>query len=178
MMTPSRSAAIALCICFAGCSLAGCGATLPGMSTGSLFGGEAAKAPVAPNNDPTARAVQVGTTAARAVKCGFNFDPVKLRTQFLANETMASANPADADKLGQIYDVSYRGVSKAVAEQGDNYCSSQKTNRIKLALNRHLTGDYAPEAPEPVAEEEGLFSGFSSSDTSTYKDSNPMRRDE
>lgn len=179
MNSRTRLQAIALCFGLIGGGLSGCGASLPGMSTGSLFGGDSApKAPVAPANDPTSRAVQVGTTSARALKCGFNFDPVKLRTQFLANETMTSANPADADKLGQIYDVSFRGVSKAVAGQSDEYCTTHKTNRIKLALNRHLAGDYAPEPPEPVAEEEGLFSGFSSSDTSTYKDSNPMRRDE
>lgn len=174
MITLSRSATLALCL-----GLSGCGASIPGMSTGSLFGSAAPKGPVAPANDPTSRAVQVGTTAARATKCGFNFDPVKLRTQFLASETAASANPADADKLGQVYDVSFRGVSKAVSEEGEGYCSKHKTERIKTALNRHLTGDYTPETPEPVAEEEGLFGSFGSSDgTSTYKDSNPMRRDE
>lgn len=172
MQSLTRFSAIALCL-----SLAGCGASLPGMSTGALIGG--AKTPAAPANDPTSRAVQVGTTAARAQKCGFNFDPVKLRTQFLASETMASANPADADKLGQVYDVAYRGVSKAVSEEGDSYCSKNKTEKIKTALNRHLIGDYSPEPPEPVVEEEGLFSGFGSTDgKSTYKDSNPMRRDE
>lgn len=172
MHSRTRFLALALCI-----SLSGCGASLPGMSTGALIGG--AKAPAAPANDPTSRAVQVGATAARAQKCGFNFDAVKLRTQFLASETMASANSADADRLGQVYDVAYRGISKAVAEEGDNYCSKHKTERIKTALNRHLTGDYAPEPPEPVAEDDGLFSGFGSSDgTSTYKDSNPMNRNE
>lgn len=174
MKTLTRSAVLALCL-----GLSGCGASIPGMSTGSLFGGDSApKGPIAPTNDPTSRAVQVGTTAARATKCGFNFDPVKLRTQFLANETAASGNPADADKLGQVYDVSFRGVSKAVSEQGDAYCSQHKTDRIKTALNRHLAGDYTPETPEPVAEEEGLFSFGSSDGTSTYKDSNPMKREE
>ena len=171
--------AITLCLTLA-VGLSGCGASLPGMSTGSLFGGDsAAKTPAATPNTATSRAVQVGTTSARALKCGFNFDPVKLRTQFLANETMLATNPADVDKLGQVYDVSFRGVSKAVADQGDGYCSGQKTDRIKLALNRHLAGDYTPEPPQPVAEEEGLFSGFGSSDSeSTYKDSNPMLRKE
>ena len=32
-----------------------------------------------PAGDPTSRAFQVGSTSARAVKCGYNFDPNKLR---------------------------------------------------------------------------------------------------
>ncbi|MGQ0457602.1 MAG: hypothetical protein ACT4OU_11130 [Hyphomicrobium sp.] len=142
--------------------LAGCGASLPTFSTGSLFGGAAAtSAPPPPQNDPTARALQVGTTAARAQKCGFNFDPVKLRTQFLAAE--GGASPADAEKLGRIYDTAYRGVGKAVVDQGEAYCSSQQTTKIKIALNRHLAGDYTPSPPEPVEEEPSLFGGSPSS---------------
>jgi hypothetical protein len=171
-----RTVALALCL-----SLSGCGASIPNLTTGSLFGGEAAK-PAAPqvSNDPTSRAMQVGTTSARALKCGFNFDPVKLRTQFLAAEAPALTNPADVDKLNRIYDVSFNGVSKAVAEKGEDYCTPNKTQKIKEALNRHLTGDYTPTPPEPVVEEDGgLFGGFgSSSSESTYKDSNPMNRNE
>ncbi|MFN0218466.1 MAG: hypothetical protein ACKVP4_06600 [Hyphomicrobium sp.] len=147
--------------------LCGCGASLPN-TTGSLFGGAAATAaPPPPLNDPTARALQVGTTAARAQKCGFNFDPVKLRTQFLAAESTLLGNPAEAEKLGQIYDTAYRGVGKAVADQGEAYCSAQKTAKIKLALNRHLAGDYTPAPPEPVEEEAGFFGTTSSTPYST-----------
>ena len=123
--------------------------------------------------------MQVGTTSARAVKCGFNFDPVKLRTQFLAAESTALTNADDAAKLGKIYDVSFTGISKAVAGQDEAYCSPAKTAKIKEALNRHLAGDYTPAPPEPVVEEDGgLFGSLSSSGNSVYKDSNPMRRDE
>lgn len=134
--------------------VSGCGASLGDVSTGSLFGG-APKAPPAVQNDPTARAMQVGTTAARAIKCGYNFDPSKLRTQFLAAETVAA--PADATKLAQIYDTSFSGVSKAVASQGEAYCTAGKTAAIKEALNRHLAGDFTPTPPEPVEEDIGLF---------------------
>jgi hypothetical protein len=162
--------------------LTGCGASIPNLTTGSLFGGEAAK-PAAPqvSNDPTSRAMQVGTTSARALKCGFNFDPVKLRSQFLAAEMPALTNPADATKLSQIYDISFKGVSKAVADQGEGYCTEAKTQKIKEALNRHLAGDYTPTPPEPVAQDDGgLFGGFGSSagSESTYKDSNPWNRNE
>jgi hypothetical protein len=134
--------------------LGGCGASLGNVSTGSLFGG-AAKVPAPPPNDPTARAMQVGTTSARALKCGYNFDPTKLRTQFLSTE--AATNPAEGTRLAQIYDTSFRGVSNAVAGQGESYCTTSKTGAIKQALNRHLAGDFTPSPPEPVEEEAGIF---------------------
>jgi hypothetical protein len=137
--------------------LAGCGASLPSLSTGSLFGGAQAAPPVA-QNDPVSRALDVGATSARAIKCGYNFDPAKLRGQFLTAET--AANPDDAGKLAQIYDSAFSGVSKAVAAKGNDYCSAAKTARIKDALNRHLAGDYTPSPPEKVEQDEGLFSGW------------------
>lgn len=148
-------------------ALSGCGASLPGLTTGSLFGSDAPKPAPQVVNDPTARAMQVGSTSARALKCGFNFDPVKLKTQFLAAETPALTNPADATRIGQIYDTAFNGISKAVASQGEAYCSPGKTRSIKEALNRHLAGDYTPSPPEPQAEEDdGLFGSFSSDGSS------------
>lgn len=141
-------------------ALAGCGASLPN-TTGSLFGASTPAAPPAPANDPTARALQVGSIAARAEKCGFNFDPTKLRTQFMAAESAAS--PADSAKIGQVYDTAYRGTARGVAEQGESYCSDQKTGKIKSALTRHMAGDYTPDPPEPAPVEEGFFGSSSSS---------------
>ncbi len=143
-------------------ALAGCGASLPN-TTGSLFGGAPA-APPAPANDPTSRALQVGSIAARAEKCGFNFDPAKLRTQFIAAESAAS--PADAGKISQVYDTAYRGTARGVAEQGESYCSDQKTVKIKSALARHMAGDYTPDPPEPAPVEEGFFGSSSGSSRS------------
>ncbi len=132
----------------------GCGASIPGLSTSALTPAK----PAAPQNDPMSRALQVGSTAARALKCGFNFDPVKLRTQFLAAEAVAA--PTEADKTGKIYDTAFNGISKAVAGQSEAYCTEQKTADIKEALNRHLAGDYTPTPPKPQEpEDEGLFSG-------------------
>lgn len=165
MTSRGISASAIAAILSATLGLAGCGASLPN-TTGSLFGGAPA-APPAPANDPTSRALQVGSTAARAEKCGFNFDPVKLRTQFIAAET--AANPADAGKISQVYDTAYRGVARGVAEQGEAYCSDQKTVKIKSALARHLAGDYAPDPLEPAPVEEGLFSSSSSGSTNGGK---------
>lgn len=141
-------------------SLGGCGASLPSLSTGSLFGGKAAAKPVI-QNDPTSRAMEVGSTSARAIKCGYNFDPAKLKSQFLAAE--AAANPDDTAKIAQVYDLTFNGISKALATKGADYCSKAKTDKIKEALNRHLAGDYTPSPPEPVEQDEGLFGSAPSS---------------
>lgn len=139
-------------------ALGGCGASLPSLSTGSLLGGGSkAAAENANANDPVARTMDVAATSARAIKCGYNFDPAKLKNQFLSTET--AANPPDAAKLTQVYDASFNGVSKSLAEKGADYCSELKVAKIKLALTRHLAGDYTPSPPEPV-EEEGLLSGW------------------
>ncbi len=145
--------------------LAGCGASLPGMSTGSLFGGK--EQPKVAANDPVSRAMQVGTTSARALKCGYNFDPAKLRTQYLASE--AASNPADATKVAQIYDTSFNGISKAVAGQSSDYCTPAKTRSIKEALNRHLAGDYTPTPPPPEQVEDSLFGDWGSGGSGTSK---------
>jgi hypothetical protein len=175
----SKVCALTLGLCSA---LSGCGASLPNLTTGSLFGASAAGQPAAAapqvTNDPTSRAVQVGTTAARAQKCGFNFDSVKLRTQFLAAESATLTNPADAAKLNQVYDIAFNGISKAVASKDEDYCTDNKTRTIKEALNRHLAGDYTPSTPEPVADDGGFFGDVGSTNGERFKDSNPMNRNE
>lgn len=139
-------------------SLGGCGATLPSLTTSSLLGGSKAATANANPNDPIARTMDVAATSARAIKCGYNFDRVKLKNQFLASES--AANPAEAAKLPQIYDTAFNGVSKALAGEGADYCSELKVARIKLALTRHLNGDYTPSPPEPSRDDGGLLSGW------------------
>lgn len=149
-----------LFVAFASASLAGCGTSLSNGTTGSLFGGGAkAASTVDRNNDPVERTMDVAATSARALKCGYNFDPTKLKNDFLASQT--AANPADAAKLTQVYDASFNTVSKAVAANAD-YCSAEKTAKIKFALNRHLAGDYTPSPAEPK-EDNSLFGGWGNS---------------
>lgn len=148
-----RRAAVVLGVAAGGMSLGGCGASLPGLSTSAVN-----KIPQE-TNTPANRAFQVGATSARAIKCGYNFDPAKLRTQFLAAE--AATDPASADQLGKTYDVAFNGVTKAVASQGEGYCSNQKLAMIKEALTRHLAGDYTPPPPAP-SEDEGLLGSLGS----------------
>ena len=144
-------------VAMAAASLGGCGASLPKLTTGSLFGGKAdAASTIDRNNDPATRTMDVAATSARAIKCGYNFDPTKLKNDFLASQT--SADPANASKITQIYDASFNTVSKAIAGKPD-YCTADKTTKIKTALNRHLAGDYTPSPPEPV-EDDSLFGGM------------------
>ena len=147
--------------------LAGCSAG-SGLTTGALLGEDK---PVAPVNDAPARAFQVGTASARAVKCGFNFDPAKLKTNYLAYEKQQPGGQ-DTAKIERIYDVSFNGVAKAVAAEGE-YCSETKTKTIKADLGRHLAGDYTPRVV-PKEQEEGLFSGMGSSDGPGMKLKHPM----
>jgi hypothetical protein len=137
-------------------ALGGCGASLPKLSTGSLFGAKAESNPIDRNNDPATRTMDVAATSARAVKCGYNFDPAKLKNNFLT--TQSGANPADLPKLTQIYDTSFNTVSKALVSKPD-YCTADKTAKIKTALNRHLAGDFTPSPPEPV-EDDSRFGGW------------------
>lgn len=143
---------------FLAASLGGCGASLPKLSTGSLFGANNA-APVDRNNDPATRTMDVAATSARALKCGYNFDPAKLKNNFLT--TQSATAPGDLPKLTQIYDASFNTVSKALVGKPD-YCTAEKTARIKLALNRHLAGDFTPSPPE-VVEDDSLFGGWGNS---------------
>jgi hypothetical protein len=156
-------------------SLTGCsGASLPSITTGSILGGpEKPTADPSSVNDPTNRAFQVGTVSAKAIKCGFNFDPAKLKINYL-NYERSLASGADMAKIEKVYDVSFNGVAKAVAGDAD-YCSDAKTKAIKADLARHLAGDYSP-APRPkVAAEDSdgifgnVFSGDSSSSAKEFK---------
>ena len=119
-------------------------AVSPSLTTGSILGGPAKPTAADPGsiNDPTNRAFQVGTVSAKAIKCGFNFDPAKLKNNYLTYERTLTPG-ADLSKVERIYDVSFNGVAKAVAGEAD-YCSDEKTKAIKADLTRHLAGDYTP----------------------------------
>lgn len=159
-MSPKMSLEVMLL--FAAVSLAGCSGA-SGLSTASVLGGDdKPAAPAAPQSTPTTRALQVGATAARATKCGYNFDANKLRSNFLASEA-AQAPGTDQTNVVKTYDTAYGGVSKAAAGKPD-YCSEAKTKEIKDDLTRHLAGDYSPAPSKQVVEQDGgLFSGWGSS---------------
>ena len=141
--------------------LAGCGSS--GLTTASLTGGsepaQAAAAPAGPPpSDPTSRAVQVGATSARAVRCGFYFDPAKLKASFLAAESAGGLAPEQLQKTEREYEYIRLSVTKKIGEDKD-YCTEAKAREIKGDLNRHLAGDFTP----PVKKEqvqEGFLAGL------------------
>ncbi len=142
-------------------AVAGCGSSsLPSLTTGSLFSSQKpaqTAAPVPPPDDPIARAVHVGATAARAQKCGYFFDPQQMRSSFLAAEAQRSAAPEALKKLESSYDFARLRVGRQIAAQ-DGYCTGDRTADIKKDLNRYLAGDFsAPKKKVKVAESGGLF---------------------
>jgi surface antigen len=164
-----KAARIALA--FVATALAGCSGA-SGLTTGSIFGSSDPPKKEA-INDPLMRAFQVGTVSARAIKCGFNFDPAKLKTNYLAYERQTPG--VDVAKIERVYDVSFNGVAKAVASETD-YCSTEKTRTIKADLGRHLAGDFSPSTAPKEPQEEGLLSGWGSGSSSGpgYKERHPM----
>lgn len=115
-----------------------------GLTTSSIFGGSSppVKAAVAVN-DTSSRTLQVAATSARAVKCGYYFDPARLRASFLAAEAASGAPVADLGKVEQAYDMTFRRVAASIAKAED-FCSEDQTREIKSDLTRHLAGNYAP----------------------------------
>lgn len=95
-----------------------------------------------------ARPVGVAWTSARAKRCGFYFDPAKLKTNYLTYEQRQGATGEQYAKLEKTYDSTYRATSEKVSLDSD-YCTERKSAEIKADLERHLAGDYTPNLPKP-----------------------------
>jgi hypothetical protein len=137
--------------------LAACGNGSSGLTTGALFGdAQVSGQPSSPPaNDPTARALQVGAVSARAAKCRFYFDPVKLKASFLAAEAKLGATPEQLQKIESDYDYTRLTIAGKIAKEHE-YCSDMKTREIKADLARHLAGDYSP-PPKKVPADDSWF---------------------
>jgi len=142
-------------------ALAGCSGSSV-LTTASLTGGNAPAAAAAqpgpPPSDPTSRALQVAATSARATRCGFYFDPEKLKSNFLAAEMAQGAGPEQLQKIEREYEFTRASVAKKIAED-PGYCTELKTQEIKRDLNRHLAGDFTP-APKKQEPQQGLLAGL------------------
>jgi hypothetical protein len=121
---------------------AGCGNSASGL-TGSL----AADSPAITNDDPMARPVQVAWTAARAQRCGFYFDPGRLRDSYISYESRQGAGGEQLAKIQSTYDSTFRTISSNVSGNAD-YCTDKKSAEIKADLQRHLAGDFSPKLPK------------------------------
>lgn len=126
-------------------------------ATGSLFGPNTSVQKLVPvsepdappgisNESPMARPASVAWTSARAKRCGFFFDPVKLRTTYLAYEARQPGQ--DLAKIESTYDNIFKVISATVAGDAD-YCNESRSRDIKAELARHLAGDFNPNLPKP-----------------------------
>lgn len=120
---------------------AGCGNSASSLTTGSTGG-----APALGNQDPMARPVSVAWTSARAQRCGFYFDPAKLKVNYLSYERAQGADAGRLALLEKSYDSSFKVTSDRVSSDPD-YCTDRRGLDIKADLQRHLAGDYAPNLP-------------------------------
>jgi hypothetical protein len=124
---------------------AGCGGGASGLTTGGL----PPDAPSAVSNEhPMARPVAVAWTSARAKRCGFYFDPGKLRTSYLGYEARQGAAGEQLAKIESSYDSTFKLISDRVGADAD-YCSDRRGAEIKAELQRHLAGDFTPNLPKP-----------------------------
>ncbi len=145
-------------------SLAGCSGGGGGISTASVLDGTPSSAAGAgvgiSNTDPNARPVQVAWTAARAQRCGFLFDPVKLKTNFLASEARGGALQPQLASAEKAYDQTYASISTRIKGEPD-FCNEKKNESIKVDLQRHLAGDFTPNLPvEKKVASGGFFDGL------------------
>jgi len=126
-------------------TLSACSGGGGGLTTASLLG-TPEKPPV---DEPTERALHSAAVSARAAKCGYNFNPIKLRESFLASEAANGATPEQMAKLSQSYDFTVATVSKQISNPQE-YCSESKTREVSAQLNKQLAGDFrSPNKPAP-----------------------------
>ena len=91
--------------------------------------------------DPIDRPTRVGWTSARASRCGFVFDPARLRGSYLAFERSYGADPRRMQEIQKAYDYSLEATAE-LAKQNTGYCTRERVDEIRPELNRYLSGDF------------------------------------
>jgi hypothetical protein len=157
--------------------LGGCASSSTGLTTGSLGGAKpvAGASSVQPQVTMTDRVARAGTRAAEAVKCGYNVDPGKLKSGYLAFEGNQGASAEDVAKASKVYDATVK-VTLAQIKANDDYCSNAKTAEIKTDISRHLAGDFSvpvKAVAQAQSDEGGLFSWLKSNEPSGREQLDP-----
>lgn len=93
------------------------------------------------SKDALERPTRVGWTSARASRCGFVFDPARLRASYLSYEQSAGNSPKQMQKIQEAYDYALESVASE-ANKDPNYCTRQRVDEIRADLNRYLAGDF------------------------------------
>lgn len=148
----TASARYALAIACAGLALAlGACSSSSGLTTGTLLGGSKPKEPAPPPPEtPTDRAIHAGTTAARAQRCGYVFDPAAVRQGYLAYEAQQGTAGDPLAKAEKAYDYTLGSITKTITADQD-YCTDDRTASIKRDLGQVLAGDYSTPGRKTVA---------------------------
>jgi hypothetical protein len=123
-----------------GCSTVG---SVTGSGQGGVSSDKAARY-VTPQ-DPLARPIQVAWTSARASHCGFMFDPVKLKADFMAEEARRGVDQNQLQRTSEAYDYTRDSVTETI-KHDNNYCTKERNDAIRADLKRYLAGDYTPAA--------------------------------
>lgn len=138
----------AICLVAATALHAACGSSAVGVTSTT-----AVSPPDAPqgitNDSPLARPASVAWTAARAQRCGFFFDPAKLRTNYMAYESRQGTAVEELGKIERTYDTTFKSIYEVVSAAA-NYCTDKRGLEIKADLTRHLAGDFNPNLPKPT----------------------------
>jgi hypothetical protein len=95
--------------------------------------------------DPLARPIQVAWTSARASQCGFMFDPVKLKADFMAEEARRGLDQNQLQRTSEAYDYTRDSVMDTI-KHDSNYCTKERNDAIRADLRRYIAGDYTPAA--------------------------------
>lgn len=133
--------------------LTACSGDGPSLPTGSLFSGAQAKPAT---DDRTERALLAGATSARASRCGYNFDPARLRQAYIAYETAQGGSPEDIAKAEKAFDYTRTALAGKIA-QDEAFCSDAKTKEIKAELTKQLAGDFSTPKKPQVQVSNGWF---------------------
>ena len=154
--------------------LSACSSDSAGLSTGSLFGGGGQSK--TPTDERTERAILAGATSARAVRCGYNFDPARQRQAYLAYETAQGGTPDVIAKAEKTFDYTRTNLAGKIAKEED-FCSDAKTKEIKEALTKQLAGDFStPPKKQEVQVSSGWFANSTSQPLDREKVFDPLAR--
>lgn len=139
-----------------------------GIATGSLGAAAPVAGPLAvqPQVSTSERVARAATRSAQAVKCGYNIDPARLKSGYLAYEGNQGASVEDMGKIAGVYDATVR-VTLAEIRPNQDYCTEQRTAEIKADISRHLAGDYSvpvKASAQSKADPGGLFGWLSGGD--------------
>jgi hypothetical protein len=164
------AAAAVAAVAVAGCSSGG---SSSGLTTASILDDgltPAGDAPAITNEDPLARPIFTAWTSARARRCGFYFDPAKLRTAYFSYEVRQGAQGEQLARLEKAYDTTEKTIAAKIAGVAD-YCTQRTATAIKVDLQRQLAGDFSPNFPKPKIVAGGGWFDFGSGPRSEPFDS-------